>query len=120
MKYLDFRATRFADRLLESTGVIDGAGHGFTYGLNSRAFSDDCAAVGFEPIQVKHGHDLLLCPPNARSERRAKRIRSSGLSGADPRGLTGLRGRQGGEQVGNEGAQVTQAVRPRSQHDGWQ
>ena len=23
------------------------------------------AAVGFEPIQIKHGHDLFLCPHNS-------------------------------------------------------
>jgi hypothetical protein len=55
VKYLCLGSARLADRLLESTRILDRPGHDFTDGLNGRAFDNGVTAVGFEPIQIEHG-----------------------------------------------------------------
>ena len=57
------------------------------------------AAIQLTEIRYAAG-----CTHNVRGERRAKRVRSSALFGADPRDLAALRSREGGEQLGNEAA----------------
>ena len=54
---------------------------------------------------------------NARGERRAKRVRSSALFGADPCDLAPFYDGQGREQLRHEATQVSDSVRLRSQDD---
>src|SRR3989454_6911094 len=55
--------------------------------------------------------------PNARGERRAKRVRSSALFDADPCHLTALCDRQRCEQLGKEVAQIRETVGWSTEHD---
>src|SRR5438093_5581844 len=59
----------------------------------------------------------VIMRSNARAERRAKRVRSSALFGADPRDLTPLGDGQCCEQLGDELPQIRDAVRWRTQRD---
>jgi hypothetical protein len=54
---------------------------------------------------------------NAGSERRAKRVRSTALFGADPCGLSLLRNLQSDKQLGNQATEIVLSVRPYTQND---
>jgi hypothetical protein len=60
---------------------------------------------------------VLSRKANVRGERRAQRVRSSALFGADPRDLSTRCARKSHEQLWDQGTEVYQAIGPSTQHD---
>ncbi len=81
MKDLNLRATRLGDRFLDGPGVRDSPGYGLTDGLHGGGFTYDSAAVGFEPVQIKQGHNFLRFSKTWNSHRPAQLAHSAWCTG---------------------------------------
>src|ERR1700730_3023883 len=57
---LDLRAAWLTQRLQDRPGSLDRPGYDFTHGLLGPRPSDSGTAVGFEKVEINHGHGLLL------------------------------------------------------------